>query len=76
MRDEETDPVEELNSYKAGAPRTSGAASASLADYDAARPQSRRLDALAGRPLPIYGGGNVHDRLYVEDHCRAVVASH
>ena len=31
------------------------------------------LNALAGKPLPIYGtGGNVRDWLYVEDHCRAI----
>jgi dTDP-glucose 4,6-dehydratase len=31
------------------------------------------LNAIAGRPLPVYGDGlNVRDWLYVEDHCRAV----
>jgi dTDP-glucose 4,6-dehydratase len=31
------------------------------------------LNALAGKPLPIYGtGGNVRDWLFVEDHCRAI----
>ena len=31
------------------------------------------LNALAGKPLPIYGDGQqVRDWLYVEDHCRAV----
>nr|VFJ49607.1 MAG: dTDP-glucose 4,6-dehydratase [Candidatus Kentron sp. DK] len=30
-------------------------------------------NALAGRPLPLYGdGGQVRDWLYVEDHCRAI----
>lgn len=30
-------------------------------------------NALAGKPLPIYGDGkNVRDWLYVEDHCRAL----
>jgi dTDP-glucose 4,6-dehydratase len=30
-------------------------------------------NALAGRPLPVYGDGrNVRDWLYVEDHCEAV----
>jgi dTDP-glucose 4,6-dehydratase len=33
------------------------------------------LNALEGRPLPIYGdGGNVRDWIYVEDHCRGVLA--
>jgi dTDP-glucose 4,6-dehydratase len=33
------------------------------------------LNALEGRPLPIYGdGGNVRDWLYVEDHCRGLLA--
>ncbi len=33
------------------------------------------LNALAGRPLPVYGDGNqVRDWLFVEDHCRAVRA--
>jgi dTDP-glucose 4,6-dehydratase len=31
------------------------------------------LNALEGRPLPVYGDGqNVRDWLYVEDHCRAL----
>jgi len=31
------------------------------------------LNALRGRPLPIYGDGlNVRDWLHVEDHCRAI----
>ena len=31
------------------------------------------LNALAGKPLPIYGtGGNVRDWLFVGDHCRAI----
>jgi len=30
-------------------------------------------NALAGKPLPIYGDGrNIRDWLYVEDHCRAI----
>ena len=33
------------------------------------------LNALEGKPLPVYGDGrNVRDWLYVEDHCRAVWA--
>jgi|HubBroStandDraft_3_1064219.scaffolds.fasta_scaffold00442_5 dTDP-glucose 4,6-dehydratase len=33
------------------------------------------LNALEGRPLPIYGdGGNVRDWLHVEDHCRGILA--
>ncbi|HXU44550.1 MAG TPA: dTDP-glucose 4,6-dehydratase [Thermoanaerobaculia bacterium] len=33
------------------------------------------LSALSGQPLPIYGdGGNVRDWLYVEDHCRGLLA--
>jgi len=32
------------------------------------------LNALAGRPIPIYGGGeNVRDWLYVEDHAEALL---
>lgn len=32
------------------------------------------LNALEGKPLPIYGNGlNVRDWLYVEDHCRAIL---
>jgi dTDP-glucose 4,6-dehydratase len=32
------------------------------------------LNALEGKPLPIYGdGGNVRDWLYVEDHCSAIL---
>jgi dTDP-glucose 4,6-dehydratase len=32
------------------------------------------LNALEGRPLPIYGdGSNVRDWLYVEDHCEALL---
>lgn len=33
------------------------------------------LNALAGKPLPIYGDGKqVRDWLYVEDHCRGILA--
>jgi dTDP-glucose 4,6-dehydratase len=32
------------------------------------------LNALAGKPLPIYGDGKqVRDWLFVEDHCRAII---
>jgi dTDP-glucose 4,6-dehydratase len=32
------------------------------------------LNALEGKPLPLYGdGGNVRDWLYVEDHCRGIL---
>lgn len=32
------------------------------------------LNALEGRPLPVYGNGaNIRDWLYVEDHCQAIV---
>jgi dTDP-glucose 4,6-dehydratase len=32
------------------------------------------LNAVEGKPLPIYGdGGNVRDWIYVEDHCRGVL---
>lgn len=31
------------------------------------------LNAVAGKPLPVYGtGGNVRDWLYVDDHCEAI----
>ena len=34
------------------------------------------LNAVEGKPLPIYGdGGNVRDWIYVEDHCRGVLAA-
>ena len=34
------------------------------------------LNALAGKPLPVYGdGSNVRDWIYVEDHCKAVKAA-
>jgi dTDP-glucose 4,6-dehydratase len=34
------------------------------------------LNALEGRSLPIYGdGGNVRDWIYVDDHCRGVLAA-
>ncbi|MFP8875536.1 MAG: GDP-mannose 4,6-dehydratase, partial [Myxococcota bacterium] len=33
------------------------------------------LNALEGKPLPIYGdGGHVRDWLFVEDHCRGLLA--
>ena len=33
------------------------------------------LNALSGKPLPIYGTGeNIRDWLHVEDHCEAIVA--
>jgi dTDP-glucose 4,6-dehydratase len=33
------------------------------------------VNALAGKPLPVYGdGGNVRDWLYVGDHCAAIRA--
>ncbi len=33
-------------------------------------------NALTGKPLPIYGDGNqIRDWLYVEDHCRGIVAA-
>ena len=32
------------------------------------------LNALDGKPLPIYGdGGNIRDWLYVEDHCSGIL---
>jgi dTDP-glucose 4,6-dehydratase len=35
------------------------------------------LNALEGKPLPIYGdGGNVRDWLYVEDHCEGILRVH
>ncbi|HEX2164727.1 MAG TPA: dTDP-glucose 4,6-dehydratase [Thermoanaerobaculia bacterium] len=34
------------------------------------------INAIEGKPLPIYGdGGNVRDWIYVEDHCRGVLAA-
>jgi dTDP-glucose 4,6-dehydratase len=34
------------------------------------------LNALEGRDLPVYGdGGNVRDWIFVEDHCRGVLAA-
>jgi dTDP-glucose 4,6-dehydratase len=34
------------------------------------------LNALEGKPLPIYGdGGNVRDWLYVEDHCAGILSA-
>jgi dTDP-glucose 4,6-dehydratase len=34
------------------------------------------LNAVEGRPLPIYGdGGNVRDWLHVEDHCRGLLVA-
>jgi dTDP-D-glucose 4,6-dehydratase len=33
------------------------------------------LNALEGKPLPVYGDGmNVRDWLFVEDHCSAIRA--
>ncbi len=33
------------------------------------------LNALAGKPLPVYGdGANIRDWLHVDDHCRALLA--
>jgi dTDP-glucose 4,6-dehydratase len=34
------------------------------------------LNALEGKPLPVYGDGqNVRDWLFVEDHCRAAAGA-
>ena len=34
------------------------------------------LNALEGKPLPIYGdGGNIRDWIFVEDHCSGIVAA-
>ena len=34
------------------------------------------LNALGGKPLPIYGDGKqIRDWLYVKDHCRAIIAT-
>ena len=34
------------------------------------------LNALAGKPLPVYGDGqNVRDWIHVDDHCRGIVAA-
>ena len=34
------------------------------------------LNAIEGKPIPVYGdGGNVRDWLFVEDHCRALLAA-
>lgn len=34
------------------------------------------LNALEGKPLPVYGDGqNIRDWLFVEDHCRALLAA-